>query len=72
MHKINGEVVELKVVNGPVQDPTIDEEAIEALIQAEEDEQEAAAHVKKLTYSEIGFGPAKRKDLFFFVKIESS
>lgn len=44
---------------------TIDEEALEALMQAEEEEQEELAEgkqVKKLTYDEIGFGPAIGKN----------
>lgn len=38
---------------------SMDEEAAETLLQAEEENLDVASGVKQLTYGEIGFGPAK-------------
>ncbi|KRT84937.1 hypothetical protein AMK59_632 [Oryctes borbonicus] len=67
LYGINGQVVELKPIASS-QLPNIEEEAVEALMHAnqedmEEHHNEDVAHVKKLTYHEIGFGPAKVKDV---------
>lgn len=62
LYGINGQIVELKSIQ-PREHHNIADEAAEALMQATEEElereQEDVAHVKKLTYNEIGFGPAK-------------